>query len=438
MAVVISGIETGSIAERFGIKAGDTLVAVSGHDIRDVLDYMFYIAEPTVRLQLKRDNKHIILKITKSEYDDIGLQFSSFLMDEKQSCKNKCVFCFIDQMPPDMRETLYFKDDDARLSFLQGNYVTLTNMSEEDIDRIIKMRLNINISVHTTNPELRCRMMNNRFAGEKLDFLRRLAAGGICMNCQIVLCPRLNDGDELRRSLSDLGALMPNVNSIAVVPVGLTRFREGLFPLEAFTKESAAAAIDIIEEFQREFTEKYGTRLVYPADEFFIKAEREIPQAEYYEDYPQYENGVGIIRSLEDEFMAALEECEDTGAEERELSVATGEAAYPYICRLTELLMKRFPQINCHVYKIINNFFGESITVAGLLTGRDIIAQLENKPLGSRLLLPGVMIKRDSELFLDDITIGGVEAALSVKIETVANDGYELFERLTDTDYERR
>lgn len=431
MSVVISGVEKGSAAQKYGIKAGDTLISVSGHSVRDVLDYMFYIAEPTVKLLLRRDEKHIVLKISKSEYDDIGLQFSSFLMDEKQSCRNKCVFCFIDQMPPNMRDTLYFKDDDARLSFLQGNYVTLTNMSDEDIERIIKMRLNINVSVHTTNPTLRCSMMNNRFAGEKLKYLRSLSDGGISMNCQIVLCPGLNDGEELERTLSDLAVLMPNINSIAVVPVGLTKFREGLYPLEAFTKETASAAIDVIESFQQDFMNKYGTRLVYPADEFFIKAERDIPKADYYEDYPQYENGVGIIRSLEDEFISALEDCSIDDERSREISIATGAAAYPYICRLTEMMKNKLPQINCRVYRIDNTFFGESITVAGLLTGKDIIEQLKNKPLGSRLFLPGVTIKKDSDLFLDDVTLGDVEAALGIKIETTPNDGFELLEKLT-------
>lgn len=430
LAVAINGTEKGSLIEKYGVVKGDMLISVDGHVINDVLDYMFYIARPTVTLCIKQSERYLVLKLNKSEYDDIGLLFETFLMDKKQSCSNKCVFCFIDQMPPNMRETLYFKDDDARLSFLQGNYVTLTNMSDSDIDRIIEMRLNINVSVHTTNPELRCRMMNNRFAGDKLDYLRRLAEGRISMNCQIVLCPGLNDGAELERTLSDLGNLMPHVNSIAVVPVGLTKFRDGLFPLKSFDKASAEMAIDTIERYQADFLEKYGTRLVFPADELFIKAQREIPCGDYYEDYPQYENGVGIIRSLEDEFVRALKNS-DGGTYKRRVSAVTGAAAYPYIKKLAEMLKEKYPEIECYVYEIANRFFGESITVAGLLTGGDLIEQLKGRELGDILLLPQVMIKRDSELFLDDITITELEKELDIKVKLVPNDGGELFEAFT-------
>ena len=336
MSAEITNVIADSPAWHHGVKAGDILVSVNGHKISDVLDYMYYSSESMVTLALKRGDKHIILKFPKNEYDDLGLEFETFLMDKKLSCCNKCVFCFIDQMPPNMRKTLYFKDDDARLSFLQGNYVTLTNLVQKDIDRIIEMKLNINVSVHTTNPELRCLMMHNRFAGEKIAFLRQMADAGISMNCQIVLCPGLNDGDELRRTLTDLGSLMPNVNSVAIVPVGLTKFREGLYPLTLFNEKTAGEAIDIIEGFQQEFLEKYGTRLVFPSDEFYLIAKRPLHDADFYEEYPQYENGVGMLRSLYDEFESALK-LSDPPEDQREVSIATGAAAFGFISGLAQM-----------------------------------------------------------------------------------------------------
>lgn len=428
MSAEITCVTANSPAAKCGIKSGDILEAINGHKISDVLDYMYYSSENTVTLLLKRDKKHLMLKIRKSEYDDIGLEFNTFLMDKKQSCCNKCVFCFIDQMPEGMRETLYFKDDDARLSFLQGNYVTLTNLKQEDIDRIIDMKLNINISVHTTNPELRCKMMNNRFAGEKIDYLRQLSEAGISMNCQIVLCPGLNDGDELRRTLTDLGNLMPNVSSVAIVPVGLTKFRKGLYPLTMFDKEGAGKAIDLIEEFQQKFLHEYGTRLVFPSDEFYLKAERPLPEADFYEEYPQYENGVGMMRSLYDEFFAALE-AENNEKINRDISIATGAAAFDMISELARAAEKKFG-LRCRVYKIINHFFGETITVTGLLTAGDIISQLESKELGTELLLSKSMIIHDGDLFLDDLTISDVETKLGVKLRFAENDGGSLLDAI--------
>lgn len=429
MSVEIRSVINGSPVSGKGIKAGDILAAVNGHEIEDVLDYMFYSAERLVKLGIISDGERKTFTVRKSEYDDLGLEFETFLMDKKQSCCNKCIFCFIDQMPPDMRETLYFKDDDARLSFLQGNYVTLTNLSQKDIDRIIQMKLAINISVHTTNPELRCMMMNNRFAGEKLDYLRQFAEAGISMNCQIVLCPGINDGAELERTLTDLGKLMPNIQSIAVVPVGLTKFRDGLYPLELFDKAGAGKAIDLIERFQKDFLENYGTRLVFPSDEFYITAEREIPDGEYYEDYSQYENGVGMVRSLIDEFEAAMADAENAGSSD--VSIATGALAYDFISELVEKVREKWHNINCRVYKIRNDFFGETITVSGLITARDIISQLKGKPLGNTLLISSSMIKADEDIFLDDLSINDVENALGVKIRKVPNDGYELFDAIT-------
>lgn len=431
MAVEIKAVVKNSPAYGKDIAAGDMLISVNGHDISDVLDYMYYSAEIDTELVLERNGKSHTVRIQKSEYDDLGLEFETFLMDSKQSCCNKCIFCFIDQMPPNMRETLYFKDDDARLSFLQGNYVTLTNLSQKDIDRIIQMRLSINISVHTTNSELRCKMMNNRFAGEKLDYIRQFAEAGISMNCQIVLCPDINDGEELVRTLTDLGKLMPNIQSIAVVPVGLTKFREGLYPLKLFDRDGAGKTIDIIENFQRKFLDKYGTRLVFPADEFYITAERELPNADFYEDYPQYENGVGMVRSLIDEFERAFEMADDEDIKPCSTSIATGELAYKYICGLAEKSEKKWHNINCNVYKIRNDFFGETITVTGLITGQDLIEQLKGKDLGDTLLLSSSMIIKDGDLFLDDYTISDVEKALDIKVKIVGNDGFELFDAIT-------
>lgn len=432
--VKINSVMHGSPSDKCGVKKDDILVKINGHGIKDVLDYMYYAADTEVSLELLRGNETINLDISKDEYDDLGLEFETFLMDSKQSCSNKCVFCFIDQMPPGMRETLYFKDDDARLSFLHGNYVTLTNLHQEDIDRIIEMKLNINVSVHTTNPELRVKMMHNRFAGEKLKYIWQLAESGIKLNCQIVCCPGLNDGDELRRSLTDLGTLMPNITSMAVVPVGLTKFRKGLYPLVGFTKETAGETIDIIEEFQQVFLEKFGTRTVFPSDEFYLIAERELPPMEAYEDFSQYENGVGMLRSLIDEFDKALDMAEWEGGE-RHVSIATGYSPFSTISSLAKKAENRFSQLKCDVYRIRNDFFGETITVTGLITAQDLIAQLKGKDLGDELLISSAMLRRDSDVFLDDLTVSDVEKELYVKLTSTNSDGYELLDAIMGITY---
>ncbi len=429
MAVKIQSVIKDSPAFHAGVKENDILISLNGHEIRDVLDYMYYAAEINVSTTVDRSGRRLTFHIEKSEYDDLGLEFETFLMDKKQSCTNKCIFCFIDQMPPNMRETLYFKDDDSRLSFLQGNYVTLTNLDQKDIDRIIDMRLNINISVHTTNPELRCTMMHNRFAGEKLKYLKQFADAGIAMNCQIVLCPGINDGDELRRTLTDLGNLMPNIKSAAVVPVGVTKFRDGLYPLEKFNQETAGQAIDLIESFQAAFLEKYGTRLVFPADEFYITAERELPDGDYYEDYCQYENGIGMLRSLADEFESAMKIADDP-TKPRTVSIATGAAVYDFLVKLVKKSEEKWNNIKCNVYKIRNDFFGETITVTGLITAQDIIAQLKGKELGDALLISKCMLMRDSDIFLDDLRIPDVEKALGVSVRPVDNEGFELLDAI--------
>ncbi|MBQ5312252.1 MAG: DUF512 domain-containing protein [Oscillospiraceae bacterium] len=427
MSVTIKTVDAHTPAARHGIKPGDILVSINGEFIKDVLDYMYYASETVLKLVTKRDGKYRMYRIEKGEYEDLGLEFETYLMDKKQSCCNKCVFCFIDQLPPGMRKTLYFKDDDARLSFLQGNYITLTNLKQEDVDRIITMKLNVNVSVHTTNPELRKIMMKNRFAGDKLVYLKQMAEGGIMLNCQIVLCPDLNDGDELRRTLTDLGDLMPNVSSIAVVPLGVTKFRCGLFPLRPFTKEDAVKNVAIIEEYQSMFLEKYGTRLVFPSDEFYLKAELPMPDADFYEGYPQYENGVGMIRSLYDEFTeAVLDYPTNVLMKKRRISIATGAAAFDLISSLAKIAEERFDGLTVRVYKIINNFFGDTITVAGLLTATDITAQLAGEDLGDELLLTSSMIMRNSDVFLDDVHIYEVEDKLDVKIRLTDNDGDSL------------
>lgn len=425
--VKIKNVISGSPAAKCGVIAGDMLANINGNPIKDVLDYMYYAAEVNVKLDLVRCGEEIALSVKKDEYDDLGLEFDTFLMDNKQRCSNRCIFCFIDQMPPNMRDTLYFKDDDARLSFLHGNYVTLTNLDQSDIDRIIKMKLNINVSVHTTNPELRVKMMRNKFAGEKLKYLYQLAESGIQLNCQIVCCPGFNDGAELRRTLSDLSNLMPNISSMAVVPVGITKYRDGLCHLTMFNKETAGETIDIIEEFQRDLLEKYGTRTVFPSDEFFLTADRPLPSAEYYEDYPQYENGVGMLRSLIDEFDDALDTAEWEG-DERRISIVTGRAPFKIISDLVRKAEEKFPKLKCGVYPIRNDFFGETITVTGLITAQDLIAQMKNKKLGDELLISSAMLMHGSDIFLDDLTVGDVERELNVRVRAVQNDGYELLD----------
>lgn len=432
--VKINSVAEGSPAGRSGVREGDLLACINGHKVRDVLDYMFYAAETEVTLDIVRRGEELTFRIEKDEYDDLGLEFDTFLMDSKQRCSNNCVFCFIDQMPPGMRETLYFKDDDARLSFLQGNYVTLTNLHQEDIDRIIRMKLNINVSVHTTNPELRVKMMHNRFAGEKLKFIRQLAENGIKLNCQVVCCPGLNDGDELRRTLRDLGGLMPNITSMAVVPVGVTKFRQGLYPLTTFNKQTAGETIDIIAGYQQEFLEKFGTRTVFPSDEFFLIAERDIPDMEFYEDFPQYENGVGMLRSLMDEFEKALEIAEWEG-DDRHVTIATGYSPYPIICQIAKQAEEKFPQLRCDVYRIRNDFFGDTITVTGLITAQDLIAQLRGKDLGEELLISSAMLRRNSDVFLDDLTVPDVERELGVPLRSSDSDGYELLDAIMGITY---
>ena len=434
MGVKISGVERHSPAAKAGLQVGETLLQIDSNEIEDVLDYRFYMtAERLTLLVQSPDGEKRRVRIRKGEYEDLGLDFETYLMDEQRSCRNKCVFCFIDQMPPGMRETLYFKDDDARMSFLYGNYITLTNLSEHDIERTIRMKISpINISVHTTNPELRCRMMNNRFAGKALDIMQRLANAGIAMNAQLVLCPGLNDGEELKRSLRDLLKLAPTLKTISCVPVGLTKYRDNLYPLRPYTKDEAAATIDLIDSFGDQALEAFGDRICYVSDEFYLLAGRKLPAPAFYGDFNQLENGVGMLTLQRQQFEMALEDFEPDD-KPRSLSVVTGLAAAPQIKELVSLAEKRWPGLHCTVYPVVNDFFGHNITVAGLITGRDMIAQLKGKDLGERLLFPDVMLRFHTDVFLDDITQSQIEDELGVPMVPVqADDGYELLRNMIE------
>ena len=432
--VKITDVERGSRADRQKIKAGDILIAINNNSISDVLDYRFYLTETKVKLLLSREGKEYEVTIKKGEYDDIGLEFETPLMDQKHSCKNKCIFCFIDQNPEGLRESLYFKDDDSRLSFIHGNYVTLTNMTQSDVDRIIKMRMSpINISVHTTNPELRVQMMKNKHSGEVLKYLDDFAKAGLSMCGQIVLCRGVNDGEELMRSMRDLAALHPAMTSVAIVPAGLTKFREKLYPLTDFTPEEASQIIDMINAFGEEQKAIHGTRIFYAADEFYLKSGREIPNGDYYEDYPQLENGVGMLRSCCDEFGMALEDVVDFSVsltEPREISMVTGVASYETIKEQVAKLMALCPNLTVNIYKIINNFFGTSITVSGLLTGHDMLDQLKDKPLGQELLIPGNCLRHGEDVFLCGMTVDELSKALGVPVRNTGSDGYGLCEAI--------
>lgn len=426
--VTIKSVEKGSPADKHKLQPGDILISINGHDINDVLDYRFRLTEKKIVLTIHRGPELFDVTIKKDEYSDIGLEFETYLMDCKQSCKNKCVFCFIDQLPKGMRDTLYFKDDDSRLSFLMGNYITMTNLKDADVDRICEMKTSpINISVHTTNPELRVKMMKNKRAGEVLAYMRRFADAGIELNCQIVLCKGLNDGEELMRSMRDLVELYPHLSGVSIVPAGISDHRDGLYPLQCFEPSELADVIDMVDEFAEKCLEKYGSRIFFCSDEMYISCGRDIPSEEYYEGYPQIENGVGMIRSMQSEFddeMDFLDEHDLTV--ERHISIATGKAAYSFIKSLADELMRRVSPLHCEVYLITNDFFGHNITVAGLITGRDLIAQLNGKPLGERLLIPKVMLKADEPITLDDMTLDELKERLGVDIIPTESSGMEF------------
>ena len=432
--VAITGVLKGSSADRQGVRKGDLLISVNGHPITDILDYRFYLCEKRLSVLLCRDGEEYTVHIKKDEYDDIGLEFETFLMDKKHSCRNKCIFCFIDQLPRGMRDTLYFKDDDSRLSFLQGNYITMTNLTDDDVSRIIKMKMSpINISVHTTNPELRVFMLKNPKAASSLAYMQRFAEAGTEMNCQIVLCRGVNDGAELERTMHDLACMHPAVIHVSIVPAGMTKFREEnkLYPLMPFSKEEALGVIRKVEKFAEQCLAHYGTRIFYVGDEFYQQAGLPIPNAEYYEDFHAIEDGVGMIASMKQEFEDALADAEGDETLCREISVATGKAAYGFLCELAEKFREKYPNVKIHIYEIANRYFGESVTVAGLLTGKDLKEQLLGQPLGETLYISTNMLRYEEDLFLCGMHIDELSEALGVEICTCISDGYEFFDKLT-------
>ena len=428
MAVKIFDVTTGSYADKAGIKKGETLLSINSNEIVDVLDYRFYQVNRKLTLEVADEDKNVrTIEMTKGEYEEIGLEFETYLMDKQHSCRNKCIFCFIDQLPKGMRESLYFKDDDSRLSFLFGNYITLTNITEHEIDRIIKMHISpINVSVHTTNPELRCKMMNNRFAGDTLKYLKRFADAGITLNCQIVSCPGINDGDELVRTLTDLENL--GVNMTAIVPVGLTRYRENLYPLVPYNKETAGQTIDIIEKMGDECVKKHGRRIFFPGDEFYLLAEREIPSPEFYEDFSALEDGIGMIAYLTDDVGWKLEELDADESLCHKVTIACGEGVFPYMKRIMSMINEKFPNITINTRAIKNNFFGGGVNVSGLVTGGDLIDQLRDDDLGDRLIITSSMLRFENDLFLDDVSTDDVERELGVTLVPVNNNGNDLVE----------
>ena len=426
MSVIIDAVQEGSPAHKAKILAGETLVSIDDNEIIDVLDYRFYQNNKKLSLLLiDKNGKQKKIKIKKDEYEELGLLFSSYLMDSKRSCRNKCVFCFIDQLPKGLRDSLYFKDDDSRLSFLFGNYITLTNITEHEIERIIRMHISpINISVHTTNPELRVKMMTNKNAGKVLQVMRRFNDAGIKMNSQLVLCPGINDGDELRRSLKDLLDL-PNMECVAAVPVGITKHREGLVKLASYNKDTANQVLDVIDEYAQKSVQKYGNRRIYCSDEFYLLAERKIPDARFYGDFLLLENGVGLWSLLRSEVQDALSSITPADCN-RHISIATGVDAYSLIRGIADLCEQIYSGLKCDVYAIKNNFFGEKITVAGLVTATDIYEQLKSVDLGDTLLIPSSMLRSEGDMFLDSITVEELSGKLNINIKPIDCNGYDL------------
>lgn len=435
---IVREIEPGSIAQELAIEVGDKIIAIDNAEIEDIFDYQFLIQDTYIEVLVEKpDGEQWLLEIDKEFDEDLGIIFENGgLMDEYRHCHNKCIFCFIDQMPKGMRETLYFKDDDSRLSFLQGNYVTLTNMSDHDIDRICRYHLSpINISFQTMNPELRCKMLNNRFAGEALKKVDKLNEAGIRMNGQIVLCRGVNDGAELEYSIQELMKYIPNLESVSVVPVGLSKYREGLYPLEPFTREDAEAVLAAIHHYQQKCYDQYGIHFIHASDEWYILAGQEVPEEDRYDGYLQLENGVGMVRLMMDEFAQAMEERRQREGFPNtkpagEISMATGLLAFPYVKRMVQQIMEAYPNVMIHLYPITNNFFGERITVSGLLTGQDIRDQLKGRELGKSLLLPQNVLRSGEDVFLDDLTVTDLENALQVAVNIVKSSGCDFVDSI--------
>ena len=411
---IISKVYKDSIADELGIEVGDLLISINGEPIHDIIEYRFLLSDEYLELEIQKQNREVyIYEIEKDYDDDLGIEFTNPIIDKAKSCRNKCVFCFIDQLPKGMRETLYFKDDDSRLSFLQGNFVTLTNMSEEDINNIIKYRISpINISVHTTNPELRKTMIKNKFAGNLYSIMERLAEAQIQMNCQIVLCPGYNDKKELERTVSDLAKLYPYVNSVAAVPVGITKHRE-------------------VDKLDHKYLKELGTRFIFLSDEFYIMANRKLLNYDEYEGFIQFENGVGMISKFEREIEDYLENLSEYYKSKiKKVSIATGHSAYEFMCEMAKCIMEKCPNVQIDVYKIINNFFGDTITVSGLVTATDIIDQLKDKDLGETLYIPRSMLKADEEIFLDNITLEEISNIMEIEVVPCLNEGKDFIDKI--------
>ena len=433
---IIKSVNKGSIADSLGILPGDVVIKIDDNEIEDIFDYQFFTLTDYLVLTVLRDGEEWEYEIEKGDNEDLGLVFENGMMGDYRRCSNNCIFCFIDQMPPGMRETLYFKDDDSRLSFLQGNYITLTNLSQKDLDRIIRYNLSpVNVSIHTMNPELRCKMLGNRFAGTSLKKLDILAEAGIEMNGQVVCCKGINDGKELEFTISELMKYIPAFKSLSVVPVGLSKYREGLYPLEPFEKEDSAEVIDIIEKYQKICMEKFGIHFVHASDEWYLVAERDLPEADRYDGYLQLDNGVGMMRSFMDEIDEQIDKRRNDGSfvkytKERHFSMVTGKLAYPVIKSSADRVMAEMPGLQIDVICIRNDFFGERITVSGLITGQDIIAQLKGKDLGSELKLPESVVRAGTDVFLDDYTVSQVSEALQVRVVTIKSNGYDFVDSL--------
>lgn len=430
---IISKVYKNSIADEMGIEVGDILLSVNKERVEDIIQYRFLISEEYIELEIeKKDGKIYLYEIEKDYDEELGIEFTNPIIDKAKSCRNKCVFCFIDQLPEGMRETLYFKDDDSRLSFLQGNFVTLTNMSEEDINNIIKYRISpINISVHTTNPELRRKMIKNKFAGKLMDTMRRLADAGIEMNAQIVLCPGYNDKEELERTLEDLASLRPYVHSAAIVPVGITRYRDNLAKLDIFDAKSAGETIDQIHRLQKKYLKELNTRFAFLSDEFYILAKRPLLNYDEYEGFVQFEDGVGMITKMGTEIIQYLDTINDERLNKtKKVSIATGKSAYEFMCEMAKRIMEKFKNIEINVYRIKNNFFGETITVSGLLTATDLIDQLKDENLGETLYITRSMMKADEEIFLDNITLEELSHKLNVEVVPCENEGTEVVDKI--------
>lgn len=436
---VIIKVEQGSIAEELGMEVGDILISINGQPVEDVFDYRYLIQDDYIEMCIENaSGEQCIAEIEKDFDEDIGIIFESGLMDQAKSCRNKCIFCFIDQLPPNMRQTLYFKDDDSRLSFLQGNYVTLTNMSDHDIERIIYYHLSpINISVHTTDLELRKKMLKNKNADKVLETMKRLAEAGIEMNLQVVLCKGINDGKTLDKTIEDCAAFYPHAKSMSVVPIGLTKYRENLYQMEPFEKKDAEDIVAQIELWQKKCKQKLGTRFVFASDEFYLKSEKKIPDCEAYEDFSQYENGVGMLALMEQEFQECFSGLEGNDSQKRIVSVATGKAAYALISSFCDRIKEKYPKMQIYAYEIENEFFGPQITVSGLLTGQDIICQLTGKALGEYLLLPDSLLRNGTQMLLDDIEINQIEEKLQVPIRITRNSGSDFINKILNTEEQK-